>query len=170
MPSRLAQERVKISVLIVARAGERRQELRAASRRVRGKGDGFAQRIGVPRDERRDLRLVFRLEDRARRIQEGSAVRKTTPQRVDEPRLLAREAFDIGFPPQPFDIGMTSNDARGGARNIRKDAIEGPAVPPCFRGSGIAGSDFQAPPRKTKALASGRRSAPYPPRMYGRPP
>ena len=47
-PSRLAQQRVEISVLIVARAGERRQELRAAPRHLGGKGEHCRARIVEP--------------------------------------------------------------------------------------------------------------------------
>src|SRR4051794_26567555 len=58
-PSMLAQERVEIAVLIVARPGQRRQELRAAPRGLQGKGEGFAQRIRVTAEERANLRLVL---------------------------------------------------------------------------------------------------------------
>src|SRR6185369_16661276 len=64
-PSGLAEQCVEKSVLIVACAGRRRQELGAAASNKGSKGEGFAQRFGMSRAERRNLRLVFGVEDRA---------------------------------------------------------------------------------------------------------
>jgi hypothetical protein len=64
--------------------------LGAAPRRVGGEDDGFAQRLGVTRDEGGDLRFVLGVEDRARRIQQQPAGREAGPQRI-EPCLLAQK-------------------------------------------------------------------------------
>src|SRR6185436_3409074 len=106
VPSGLAQKRVEISVLIVARPGERRQELGAAPRGVEGKGEGFAQRALLSCEKRGDLRLVLRLEDRAGCVKQHAAASEASPQRVEKARLLPREAVDIGFAAKPFDVGM----------------------------------------------------------------
>src|SRR6185436_16783904 len=118
VPSGLAQKRVEISVLIVARPGERRQELGAAPRGVEGKGEGFAQRALLSCEKRG----VLRLEDRAGCVKQHAAASEASPQRVEKARLLPREAVDIGFAAKPFDVGMPARDTGRRAGDVRQDA------------------------------------------------
>ena len=142
--SALAEQRVEKPVLIVRCARERRQELSALPHYLDGKGEGFAQRVGVAGAEGIDLCFVLRVKDRARGVKEESAVCEARPKGVQDACLLFAESCDIARPAKPFAIGMAPHDTRGRAWHIDEDPLERPAVPPRGGRARIAGDHAHA--------------------------
>jgi hypothetical protein len=97
-----------------------------------------------------DLVLALRLEHRAGRVQQPAAGLEGGPQRVQQLGLDARQRRDVLGAAQPADVGVAAHDARGAARGVQQDGVEGLAVPPVGRAAAVAraGAAAQAQARE----------------------
>src|SRR5688500_233173 len=97
------------------------------------------------------LQSVFLGKYRTGDIEQFTTSGKDLPKDVEDFPLVHGKSGKVAFPPQPFYIRMTARHARSRAGNIRQNAIELSAVPPCFRPRCVAMNDaicFKAQPGK----------------------
>src|SRR6478752_10840246 len=102
-------------------------------------GAGPQRGLVVVCKKRRNAPVALLLEDRAGAVDQPTARLQEGPQRVQQPRLLRRQLVDVALAAQPADVRMAANDARGGARRVQQDGVEGASVPPGARIAGVGG-------------------------------
>src|SRR5262245_6384086 len=132
--SRFLQQRVEETVMPSIREQLASGQLAV----VVDRGKAQASRVPMAFQETGDLLAVLLLEHGTSCVQQFTTTGQGLPQRVEQARLRARELRDVGRAPQPLDIRMPPDDARGAARHVGEYAIVGPAVPPLPRLAGIA--------------------------------
>ena len=105
--------------------------------------------------KRRDLGLVFFVEQRTRGVQQFTTSREEPPQRTQYALLLRRELRDVGRAPQPLHVGMTAYYARARAWNVREYAVELAPVPPIPRRGRVTAdrAPVESEARKIRAQA-----------------
>ena len=104
--------------------------------------------------ERCDLRMIFFVKQRTRRVKQFTTSGKEPPQRFKDARLLGRIAGDVAGTPQPLYVRMASHHTGGRARHIGEDALKGPAVPP----RGATSSPCTAKPTTKPVVRFGLKS------------
>ena len=154
--SGLAEQRVEKSVLIVARAGERRQELPAADRDIRREGEGFAQRIGVRARGKPRPALRSRREHRARRVEQSARRGRGTAK--------ARRAAAPAAAPKRAMSDSRRSHLTSGCRRTTPEAVHGTSARirsngrPSHHAAGVRASPAHVDARGRRAAGAARFS------------
>ncbi len=89
-----------------------------------------------------DLFAVLFRQDGAGGVEQGTAALQLAPEGIENPALQLGQLANVLITAQPLDVGVTADNAGGGAGGIQQNAVELALRPPLFRGAGIAVDHF----------------------------
>ena len=121
--------------------------------------DRHAAHAGFGRQQRGDRLLAFFRFQRTGAVDQRPARLEQRDRLLQQPLLQRRQGGDVGFLPQPGDVGMAADGAGRGAGRIDQDAVEGAVAARPFGGVGddvSACSASRARLSRSRAIRGGR--------------